>query len=157
MSLPAQLELRDVVTKAKHPMKLRPYDTVEVVRLDSRKFQYLYTEGAYGVPRQGEAWPSCSQLPWHSAAVLEPVHRPASAVVLCCLPPQHTVSLDTVGTAGFLQVACFTAWTQGHLSRWVMHGAAWCCILLQCLRGRRALGLKRARVAHDQSGGASAR
>lgn len=41
-----QLELRDIVTKAKHPLKLRPYDAVEVARLEGRKFQFLYAEGS---------------------------------------------------------------------------------------------------------------
>lgn len=39
-------ELRDVVTKAKHPAKFRPYDMVEHVRLEGRKYQCLYTEGS---------------------------------------------------------------------------------------------------------------
>ncbi|KAL4458372.1 hypothetical protein ABPG75_013237 [Micractinium tetrahymenae] len=39
-------ELRDIVTKAKHPAKFRPYDMVEHVRLEGRKFQCLYTEGS---------------------------------------------------------------------------------------------------------------
>lgn len=38
-------ELRDIITKAKHPAKFRPYDMVEYVRLEGRKFQCLYTEG----------------------------------------------------------------------------------------------------------------
>lgn len=40
-------ELRDIVTKAKHPAKFRPYDMVEHVRLEGRKFQCLYTEGEW--------------------------------------------------------------------------------------------------------------
>ncbi|PRW59876.1 Elongation factor P [Chlorella sorokiniana] len=39
-------ELRDIITKAKHPAKFRPYDMVEYVRLEGRKFQCLYTEGS---------------------------------------------------------------------------------------------------------------
>lgn len=38
-------ELRDVITKQKHPAKFRPSDMVESVRLEARKFQCLYTEG----------------------------------------------------------------------------------------------------------------
>ena len=41
-------ELRDIVSKAKHPAKFRPYDMVEHVRLEGRKFQCLYTEGEPG-------------------------------------------------------------------------------------------------------------
>ncbi|KAL4429613.1 hypothetical protein ABPG77_008662 [Micractinium sp. CCAP 211/92] len=39
-------ELRDIVTKSKHPAKFRPYDMVEHVRLEGRKYQCLYTEGS---------------------------------------------------------------------------------------------------------------
>ncbi|KAL4854954.1 Elongation factor P [Chlorella vulgaris] len=39
-------ELRDVITKQKHPAKFRPSDMVESVRLEARKFQCLYTEGS---------------------------------------------------------------------------------------------------------------
>jgi elongation factor P len=39
-----QLELRDILTKSKHPLKLRPSDMVDVVRLDEKKFQFLYQE-----------------------------------------------------------------------------------------------------------------
>jgi hypothetical protein len=39
-------ELRDVVTKSKFPAKFRPNDQVECVRLEGRRFQCLYTEGA---------------------------------------------------------------------------------------------------------------
>lgn len=39
------LELRDVLTSSKHPLRIRTSDVVEVVRLDEKKFQYLYAEG----------------------------------------------------------------------------------------------------------------
>ena len=39
-------ELRDIVTKAKHPAKFRPNDMVEHVHLEGRAFQCLYCEGA---------------------------------------------------------------------------------------------------------------
>jgi elongation factor P len=39
-----QLELRDILTKSKHPLRLRPSDMVDVVRLDEKKFQFLYQE-----------------------------------------------------------------------------------------------------------------
>jgi elongation factor P len=39
-----QLELRDILTKSKHPLKLRPSDMVDVVRLDDKKYQFLYQE-----------------------------------------------------------------------------------------------------------------
>ncbi len=41
-----QLELRDVLTKAKHPLRLRPSEMIPVVRLEERTYQFLYTEGA---------------------------------------------------------------------------------------------------------------
>jgi translation elongation factor P len=40
-----QLELRDMMSRAKRPLRVRPSDTVDVVRLDERSFQYLYREG----------------------------------------------------------------------------------------------------------------
>ena len=40
-----QFELRDVLNKSKHPLRLRPSDMVDVVRLDERNFQFLYQEG----------------------------------------------------------------------------------------------------------------
>jgi elongation factor P len=40
-----QLELRDLQNNSKHPLRLRPGDTVDVVRLEERKFDYLYAEG----------------------------------------------------------------------------------------------------------------
>ena len=40
-----QLQLRDVITRAKHPLRLRPSDMVDVVRLEERTFQFLYQEG----------------------------------------------------------------------------------------------------------------
>ena len=41
-----QLELRDVLTRSKHPMRLRPGDAVFAVRLEDRPFQFLYQEDA---------------------------------------------------------------------------------------------------------------
>ncbi len=41
-----QLELRDVLSKTKQQERRRPYDMVEVVRMEARQYQYLYTEGA---------------------------------------------------------------------------------------------------------------
>lgn len=41
-------ELRDVVTKSKFPAKFRPNDHIECVRLEGRRLQCLYTEGAAG-------------------------------------------------------------------------------------------------------------
>lgn len=38
-------ELRDIITKSKHPAKFRPSDMVEYVRLEGRPYQCLYTEG----------------------------------------------------------------------------------------------------------------
>ena len=40
-----QLDLRDVMGKNKQQERRRPSDMVEVVRLQSKQFQYLYTEG----------------------------------------------------------------------------------------------------------------
>jgi hypothetical protein len=40
-----QFELRDLVMRNKHQQRQRPYDLVEVVRLEERKFQCLYREG----------------------------------------------------------------------------------------------------------------
>lgn len=40
-----QLELRDMLNQSKKPLRLRPSDIVDVVRLDERTFQYLYREG----------------------------------------------------------------------------------------------------------------
>jgi len=39
-----QLELRDILNKSKHPLRLRPSDMVDVVRLDEKKYQFLYQE-----------------------------------------------------------------------------------------------------------------
>jgi elongation factor P len=39
-----QLELRDISNKSKHPLKLRPSDMVDVVRLDEKTYQFLYQE-----------------------------------------------------------------------------------------------------------------
>lgn len=40
-----QFELRDVLNKSKHPLRLRPSDMVNVVRLDEKKYEFLYQEG----------------------------------------------------------------------------------------------------------------
>ncbi len=45
-----QLELRDLKLGTKSQDRKRPYDLVEVARLDARPFQFLYAEG--GVQRQ---------------------------------------------------------------------------------------------------------
>ncbi|GAB4822133.1 hypothetical protein N2152v2_009179 [Parachlorella kessleri] len=42
-----QFELRDLVTKNKHLHRQRPYDMVELVRLEDRKYQCLYKEGSF--------------------------------------------------------------------------------------------------------------
>lgn len=42
-----QLELRDVRTGRKTLERLRPYDMMEVVRVDSTPFQYLFQEGDF--------------------------------------------------------------------------------------------------------------
>jgi hypothetical protein len=39
------MELRDILSRSKHPAKFRPYDMIEVTRLEGRKFQCLYAEG----------------------------------------------------------------------------------------------------------------
>lgn len=44
-----QFELRDVLSRAKRPLRLRPGDSVNQVRLEERKFQFLYSEGKGGV------------------------------------------------------------------------------------------------------------
>jgi len=40
-----QLELRDAISRSKHPLRLRPGDPVTVVHLEDKKFQFLYHEG----------------------------------------------------------------------------------------------------------------
>lgn len=39
-----QLELRDVGTKSKKPLRLRPSDMINIVRLDERQYQFLYRD-----------------------------------------------------------------------------------------------------------------
>ena len=40
-----QLEVRDIFTKSKRPLRLRPSDMVDVVRLEEKNYQFLYPEG----------------------------------------------------------------------------------------------------------------
>jgi hypothetical protein len=42
------LELRDVVSRSKHSMRVRPSDALEVVRLEEKRMQCLYLDGARG-------------------------------------------------------------------------------------------------------------
>ncbi len=62
-----QMELRDLARGSKAAGRWRPDDAVEVVRLESRPFQYLYSEGTRGRPslrgrlaarRRARAWRS---------------------------------------------------------------------------------------------------
>lgn len=41
-----QLELKELITGTKKPLRLRPNDMLDIVRLDERKFQFLYKEGS---------------------------------------------------------------------------------------------------------------
>lgn len=45
-----QVELRDVINRRKLSIKHRPSDTLDTVRLESRSYQYLYSEGRQSTP-----------------------------------------------------------------------------------------------------------
>jgi len=41
-----QLDIKELLTGTKRPLRLRPSDMLSIVRLDERKFQFLYREGS---------------------------------------------------------------------------------------------------------------
>lgn len=97
-----QLELRDLASRAKRPLRLRPSETVDVVRLEERRFQFLYAEGdtmhcmdpqsfeQVGVDR-GVLAPGAAELLAEGADLTLAFHD--GAPVSGSLPPQVTLKV----------------------------------------------------------------